>query len=646
MAKKQTEFDPVKYTDDGKAQQVIWSTKSLLAAVDAINKGLPLKANPFVGKDVKLLKPDLVYRRTLEEQEDWLKCKEDKVYFGNKCHLKTPAGVQRVTMRDYQEDYLRLCNDHPFTIFLACRQCGKSISTAIDCLHEMLFNNDVSGLIVSKSGPAGIDLLAKIKDIYKWLPYHLKAGVNIWNQHKISFDNNSSLTTEPPSETAGVSSTQNYLILDEFAWLPMPPESIDLYYDNILPTVSQDDNAKVRIMSTQNGHNKFYKLWQGATSGDNEFAPFKVDWWQVPQLNTKTGVWEKRTEEWKEKMIRKMGSPESFYYMYGTLFLSSDKCIVSRECISKLHEQEVTFRELTEEEANNLVCTEKCKKSIYIKPDLKLSDLKDKVILILVDLAEGVGGDYTIFHFFEVLLDDNNNPRFSQVGYYRSNKTDLDEAALCFWLLCQQLFSEERYIASVELNTYGVLFENYLMQLNEPDYKVEWNWRFSVGTEFDYSYLIRYKKSSQDEELPGMKKTNSKTIPGIRWNSSNKPASCQLLKGLIEKDVVQLFDLRTIAEVENFEDPNGKGHYKASYGHDDIIMTCVQIPMVMDTAKFKSLVEDLPNLLNNKEANNGYTDFYSAMGDTQIYGLNELPSFITEDPTFSQFPGMNPSTLY
>ena len=90
-----------------------------------------------------------------------------------------------------------------------------------------------------------------------------------------------------------------------------------------------------------------------------------------------------------------------------------------------------------------------------------------------------------------------------------------------------------------------------------------------------------------------MRKTNSKTIPGIRWNSSNKPAACQLLKGMIEKDTVRLYDISTIAELEAFEDKGGKGHYKASYGHDDIIMTCVQIPKLIETAKFKSLIEDI-----------------------------------------------------
>ena len=72
------DWDPVKYAKDGKkAQAVIWSTNVINAAVDAIKKGLPLKANPFIGKNTLLLKPDLVFRKTEEEIEEAIKCMED-----------------------------------------------------------------------------------------------------------------------------------------------------------------------------------------------------------------------------------------------------------------------------------------------------------------------------------------------------------------------------------------------------------------------------------------------------------------------------------------------------------------------------------------------------------------------------------------
>ena len=85
------EFDPIKYDKGGKeAEKVIWSTKSLNAAVKALNEGLPLKANPFIGKNTKLLKPDLVYRRTPEEIEDYVILKgklDENVYFDIEINL-------------------------------------------------------------------------------------------------------------------------------------------------------------------------------------------------------------------------------------------------------------------------------------------------------------------------------------------------------------------------------------------------------------------------------------------------------------------------------------------------------------------------------------------------------------------------------
>lgn len=122
------EYDPVKELKGGvEASRVVWSTKSLEMAVDALSKGLPLKANPFCGTNTKLLKPNLVYKRTAEEMEDIIRCVKDPIYFASKCFLMTPEGLQPVTLRDYQEDYLRHLQNNRFSIFLSCRQSGKTL---------------------------------------------------------------------------------------------------------------------------------------------------------------------------------------------------------------------------------------------------------------------------------------------------------------------------------------------------------------------------------------------------------------------------------------------------------------------------------------------------------------------------------------
>ena len=773
------DWDPVKYAKDGKkAQAVIWSTNVINAAVDAIKKGLPLKANPFIGKNTLLLKPDLVFRKTEEEIEEAIKCMEDPVYFASKCQLMTPTGLKLVTLRDYQVDYLHHLQKNRFTIWLACRQAGKclafnqsgqfgstkyltnptyfydifnkyykksylwkieyflyklgtkfkcleflslffislldvtfnngndkmideicvddlyvntdsgihkvnkvfrtkpfeqykiklengyeitgadnhiiyyynyiqtyikgvsvgeyiitdkgpskvisihktnrklcmfdievdsydhrfwsngvlshnSVTTAIYCLWVILFHIDKTALILSKSGPAGQDLVKKIKDMYLHLPYYLKAGTLKWNQSEISFDNNSSISTEPFSPTAGLGKTINFLILDEFAWCPA--NEVELFYNNIVPTVTTITNSNVCIMSTQNGRNYFYTLWHAAETKQNVYAPFKVDWYQVPQYNPDTGQWEKRTEAWKEMMVGILGSEQAFYYQYGTQFLSSDKCLVSRETISRLRDNTYLFEKL--EKITQMSYFSLKKEFLFFDPNFDLSKLKTEFFIILNDLAEGGGNDYTVFNILMVVGKD----KFKQVGYWRSNIVDLELAALEFWVLYAQLFNPERCIVSIEWNTYGALFYNYITQYNEFDYKPEYNWRFIINRtgEFDITSICHYKKGSQEEEIAGVNGKKFKNlIPGIRFNSSNKKTACALLKMMIERNEIEIFDLVTISELENFEDTNGNGSYAAAMGHDDIIMTLCQLPMVKNTARYKSFMEEYENIHN------------------------------------------------
>lgn len=798
---KEYEFDPVKRDKGGKeAEAVIWSCSVLEKAVDAMKKGLPLKANPFIGKNTKLLKPDLVFKRTQEEIEDYMHCMEDPLYFATKCYLMTPTGLQPVILRDYQEDYMRHLQQNRFSLFLSCRQSGKcflqnttvkflftnafinnygiqfgkqkftylfknfkyvksgsdylfelpfyefqnlfdnsafwklkyylykkenykavevvdwleynfvfhkelldnckttkeidiseyrikvltdvgyqpisyiyntkpfaiykvilengysiecadkhmlfdenlniiyadelvenvskvmtdggpsvvksvsvsktkvsmcdvsidhpyhryytngilshnSTTTAIFCLWSILFRNDRNALILSKSGPTGQDLIKKIKDMYLYLPYHLKIGTLKWNQSEIAFDNNSTISTEAFSPTAGLGKTINFLILDEFAWCP--PNDVELFYNNILPTVTADTSSNICIMSTQNGFNLFYKLWHAAETGKSMYAPFKVDWWQVPQWDPDNHIWKKRDNAWKAMMVGILGSEESFYYQYGTQFSASDKCLVSRECLGKIRDLTYLFETPTDDSWYfSLHKTE-----FKFKKDYDLHYLKIGWFIILVDLAEGGGNDFTTFNIIEVIGKD----KFEQIGYWHCNTVDLEQASLEFWVLYGQLFNPNKTIVSVEWNTYGALFYNYLKNLNEPEYMPEASWRWQVNPlgEFDLDNLIRYKKGSQEDNIANLNGfKNSKTIPGIRLSHATKISACALLKMMLEKFDVIITDLLTVSELENFEDKNGNGSYAAAYGHDDLIMTFVQLPLLKNTTKYKDFMEE------------------------------------------------------
>jgi hypothetical protein len=152
--------------------------------------------------------------------------------------------------------------------------------------------------------------------------------------------------------------------------------------------------------------------------------------------------------------------------------------------------------------------------------------------------------------------------------------------------------------------------------------------RSSLGQELDLSIIVHYKKGQSDEDIAGIGSfKNSKTIPGIRWSAMTKRTGCALLKMSLESGETQLYDIVQIGELENFEDKNGNGSYKASYGHDDMMMTLVQIPMLKQTARFKDFMEEInerqtiytkKNLLSEQ-----YNNPYGTM--TEISFGNTIP---------------------
>ena len=107
---------------------------------------------------------------------------------------------------------------------------------------------------------------------------------------------------------------------------------------------------------------------------------------------------------------------------------------------------------------------------------------------------------------------------------------------------------------------------------------------------------------------------------------------------LFEKEQVDTTDLISLGELENFEDKNGNGTYKATTGHDDLIMTFVQIPMVQQTSKYKSMMEEyieatVEESYNNKWASNQNWDYFGSQVSNPMQEnifTNRLGSYVPQ----------------
>ena len=579
-----SDFNPIKQDKDGiMAKRVIWTSKSLDTAIKGLVEGRKLVANPFYENNTKLLKGDLVFKRTDEEIEEFKHCMNDVIYFAEKyCQLMTPEGIKHIKLRDYQIKYLRHLEKNRLSIYRACRQCAKTTTSAIFLLHYALFNTDKNTLVLGNKRKTAVEILDKIKKIYLEIPYFLKPGIYKWNEAEIVFDNGCRVMAEATTINSGISFTFHCVLADEFAHVP--PNILDKFYNNLFPTITAG-RARFIITSTPLDFNLFYRLFKAAEAGENDYAPFSTDWWEVPEWNPEKRCWEKRDEEWHQRQIANYGSEEAFNKQFGASFDVNANTLVKVKKIKEMREKAVEF-------VNKDIYGVSHPEFFFWDPNYDpMDDLRKDHIIITCDLAEGGGNDYTVF-IFNKLFENSN---IQTIGMFRCNSLGLDITSRILQEICCKWCNFDRLLVSIELNMYGELFSKMLFTNRDT---------YNDLSDFDETCLVKYYN-----------KEGNKYTYGIKLNSGNKSIGCKLFKEKIEKDIVNNLSTVFLMELENFSDNKGNDTYQASFGHDDSVMAQMQIVFVMQTPQYRFLLEDL------ESGNSQQESFYNPYGETYNYSL-------------------------
>ena len=592
-------FNPIKEQIDGKlAHDVIWSSDIINKAIDGLNAGKKLVANPFYENNTKLLKGDLVFERTQEEIDEWNHCADDIIYFANTyCKLMTPQGIKNVTMRDYQEEYLQHLVKNRLSIFISCRQSAKTTTSAIFMLHYILFNFDKNALVLGNKRRTACEIMDKIKKIFYELPYFLKPGVYKWNEAEIAFDNGCRILAEATTINSGISFTFHCVLADEFAHIQ--PNILDKFYNNLFPTITAG-KARFIISSTQNGFNLFYRLYKAAEAGENDYAPFKVDWWQVPEWNPEKQCWEKRDEEWHRRQVANYGSEEAFNKQFGTDFDVTTGTLINPKIIKKFRTNELQYKSL---DIPGLPLSQ----FYYWNPNIDVfSELRNSFFIITVDISEGGGGDYTVFCFNKMILNSSNEIEYETIGYFRSNSNDIKVCVNSLYTLCANFMDMNKYTISVELNMYGDLFV-----YNFKDEILSHPQLMSIINE---DVLCKYYNDNQ-----------TRFTNGIKMTHASKSHACMMFKNDYEHCKIRNYDVEFLRELVNFCDSTGNGSFKASYGHDDFVMAQVQLELAKSTLSVRALIDLIGANVDN---NNDNYDIYGGAPamPSGMYGAPAMPS--------------------
>lgn len=328
------------------------------------NADLGYLGNPQVKRD------GVQQKFTPDEVSEYLKCMKDPEYFA-RTYVKVISldrGLVAFEPYPYQGKMFQHFNENRFSIVLACRQSGKSISSVIYLLWFALFSPDKTIAILANKAATAREMLARVTLALENLPFFLQPGCRALNKGSIEFSNNSRIIAAATSGSSIRGLSVNLLFLDEFAFV----QDATTFYTSTYPVVSSGKTSRVIITSTANGvGNQFHRIWEGAVQGVNEFKPFRVDWWDVPG----------RDEKWKKETISNT-SELQFEQEFGNSFHGTGNTLINAETLLSL----------------------KAESPIYTQNGVKVYErpISDHNYVMTVDVAKGRNQDYSTFSVIDV----------------------------------------------------------------------------------------------------------------------------------------------------------------------------------------------------------------------------------------------------
>ena len=481
-----------------------------------------------------LKKANVAQDWTKAEIKEYLKCKEDPVYFAlNYVKIvQVDEGLIPFRMYDFQKELVKKFHENRFNIAKLPRQTGKSTVVVSYLLHYALFNDSSNiGILANKASTAR-DLLGRLQTAYENLPKWLQQGVLSWNKGSMELENGSKIMAASTSASAVRGMSFNIIFLDEFAFVPN--HIADDFFSSVYPTISSGQKTKVIIISTPYGMNHFYKLWVDAQNQRNNYIWTEVHWSEVPG----------RDEKWKEETIKNT-SARQFTQEFECEFLGSVDTLIAA---SKLR---------------NLVFDTPISTSkgldVYEKPDQKSE------YIITADVSRGIGGDYSAFIVFDI-----TTLPYKIVAKYRNNEIKP--------MLFPNVIND---VARAYNNAY------VLCEVNDVGDQVA----SILNYDLEYPNVLMCSMRGRAGQIVGQGFSGNKTQLGVKMSITVKKVGCQNLKQIIEDDKLLFRDYDIINELTTFIQK--KQSFEADDGfHDDLVMCLVIFAWLAVQDYFKEMTDN------------------------------------------------------
>ena len=524
--------------------------------------------NVYLGNP-NLKKANTPIEFTQEQIFEFMRCKEDPVYFANN-YIKIVSldeGLTQFHPYHFQEKLINNFHENRFNICKMPRQTGKSTTVVSYLLHYAVFNDSVNiGILANKAATAR-ELLGRLQTAYENLPKWMQQGIIAWNKGSLELENGSKILAASTSASAVRGMSFNILFLDEFAFVPN--HVADSFFASVYPTITSGKNTKVIIVSTPHGMNHFYRMWHDAEKGKSEYIPTDVHWSEVPGRDTK----------WKETTIANT-SEAQFKVEFECEFLGS---------------------------VNTLIAPSKLKTLIYDNPitrnaglDVYEQPLQDHDYVCTVDVARGVGEDYSAFIVFDITQFPHKI-----VAKYRNND------------IKPMLFPNVIYEVVKSYNSAFILCE-----VNDIGDQVA----SIIQYDLEYQNLLMCSMRGRAGQIVGQGFSGKKTQLGVKMSKTVKKVGSLNLKTMIEENKLIFNDYEIISELTTFISKHNS--FEAEEGcNDDLAMCLVIYAWLVQSDYFKELTDqDVRKRLYEEQKNQIEQDM--APFGFIVDGLNDQSSFV------------------
>ena len=470
---------------------------------------------------------------TKKQINEWIKCKKDPIYFAMNYIkiISLDEGLVPFSMYDFQKEILKDFHNNRFNIAKLPRQTGKSTTVVAYLLYYAIFYDSVNiGILANKASTAR-ELLGRLQLAYENLPKWMQHGILVWNKGNVELENGSKILAASTSASAVRGMSFNILFLDEFAFVPN--HVAEQFFASVYPTITSGKSTKVIIISTPNGMNHFYKMWEDARRGKNDYVTNEVHWSQVPGRDAK----------WKEETIKNT-SPRQFSQEFECDFLGSADTLISP---AKL--QNIPFADPIKSNAGL---------DIYERAE------KNNEYIITVDVARGIGGDYSAFIVFDI-----TTMPYKIVAKYRNNEIKPVLFPSVIFQVCKEY--NNPYVL-VEVNDIG---DSIAATLNY---------------DLEYPNVLMCAMRGRAGQIVGQGFSGNKTQLGVKMSVTVKKIGCANLKAIIEEDKLIFNDFQIFQELTTFVQK--KQAWEADEGyHDDLVMCMVLFAWLVMQEYFKEMTD-------------------------------------------------------